>query len=1235
MDTRKENKARKAMKPKTTKRKEKKYKTGKFIRRKSLRSFGNFMGRILKTLGTLAHFGDAEPPDAEDDDGGFGQGDSGGFKDDSLQTSREGTVKKCSTASSSHGSVKDRLSWCYGDKTPGVLGLKNHGNTCFMNAVVQCLSNTDLLAEYLGLEQYKSDLCHRRVNGELRGEEPQTARGEVTEQLASLVRGLWTLEYTPQLSVEFKSIVAKYGSQFRGNSQHDALEFLLWLLDRVHEDANHSPNNTNSSSSKTKANAKGPSSLEDPSSPSSASTQQPRDRHSFVQEHFQAQYKSSLTCPHCLKQSNTFDPFLCISLPIPLRQTRPMCVTLVFSTKGQRYLRVGLAVPLFGSLSCLRAMVAEEGNISPDQVILSEVYSTGFQRSFSDDDDLTSIADSDVIYAFQAPSLYSRGGSAPHSGYHHSLPSSPCTSAAGPDGQKLPPSGTLSSEYLNQGSSTKVLLVICNTAGSGQQAVRFGPPFLMREDRSISWDQLQQSILSKLYYLMLNGSQAQNAGVLFKIRVVGGSAAYSYLSPKDSRPLYHPAVDRALKFCGPGGPPHLKVVIEWESKTKECLFGSIQEEVVKDAESVRSQQQQHLQQHSCTLDECFQLYTKEEQLAPDDAWKCPHCKQLQQGMVKLSLWTLPDILILHLKRFRQVGERRNKLSTLVRFPLTGLDMAPHVVKRSQSMRNLNSGAWPPPWKLASGQHHQPADMILPHDYLYDLYAVCNHHGGMHGGHYTAYCRNSVDGQWYSYDDSSVDLVPEEEVCTRGAYILFYQRRNTIPPWSANCSVRGSTSSSMSDHWLIRLSGDSKRGSLVSRSSTTCPSSLPDSPESPVFLENGSKQERGGFESRPFIRGLQGRSVSMRAPSKPRDTLSKVFPLRWSFGSKDIRKPEQVPPSVQDPAPVELVQYLESGRRPRCTKDPIVTLMSEPRITKAAAEGRSSTNVRSSSVGSLHFMNKAGDELPPESPQVPEGQRRSSDKTASLRRRKGSQTRDESTTNISSSSSSNTLTRRKDARKQSSSKASQDTTETKRSSSSGVQPSYSTPSLHDGTLRRQKGDTGSDREHRGAYEGNSKTKKGEVPKSHEGLLSSFFKGNFLKKDKDSRKSKEGESGKGGVEEGGRRTLSRLSLSNGAAGGGTGVEGGRSNGSGHLGDELSNGKVGRTTAEIKRSQSSSNIPTKAEHSMRRTASLHRNGMSTAPAPSRSLTADKPSYGTLQRTRYSTTSLGRKRTVPESSF
>lgn len=50
------------------------------------------------------------------------------------------------------------------------------------------------------------------------------------------------------------------------------------------------------------------------------------------------------------------------------------------------------------------------------QVILTEVYSTGFHRSFFDEDDLTCIAENDVIYAFQAPPRYIRGGSARVSG---------------------------------------------------------------------------------------------------------------------------------------------------------------------------------------------------------------------------------------------------------------------------------------------------------------------------------------------------------------------------------------------------------------------------------------------------------------------------------------------------------------------------------------------------------------------------------------------------------------------------------------------------------------------------------------------------------------------------------------------------------------------------------------------------------------------------------------------------
>uniref|UniRef100_A0A8C2IBL7 ubiquitinyl hydrolase 1 n=1 Tax=Cyprinus carpio TaxID=7962 RepID=A0A8C2IBL7_CYPCA len=812
----------------------------KLFRRGSVRSVGSFMSRFLKTLSTLSHFGsELHAPEGDKDDGGF----------TALKNEGKGSVASDDS---------DCGGFLPGDKIPGVAGLKNHGNTCFMNAILQCLSNTELFAEYLALEQYRGDQTDDekpKTNGVVQRKGSQDG-GEVTEQLSGLVRALWTFEYTPQHSRDFKNAVAKSALQYRGNAQHDAQEFLLWLLDRVHEDLNHLHLTFSYDGA-----------LEGPSPPLSAG--------SFVQELFQAQYRSSLTCPHCQKQSNTFDPFLCISLPIPLPHTRPLYVTVVYQGKYSHCMRIGVAVPLNSTVSRLREAVSRETKIPPDQFVLTEMYYDGFHRSFcDDDDDLDIIQESDSIFAFETPETFrlenirSKRGSLLANLNQNNV-------KYGVESSRTPSfmQGAMNPVSPNKNTGCeKMILLICNRACTGHQGRRFGLPFVLYLERTVTWDVLQKEILEKMRHLLRPGVYIQVGP--FSLRVVG-VVGITYLLPQEEQPLCHPTVERAYKSCGPGGPPHVKIVVEWDKETKEYLFGHTEEEYIPDAESVYLHREQHHQPQACTLAQCFQLYTKEEQLAPDDAWRCPHCRQLQQGRIKLSLWTLPDVLILHLKRFRQEGDRRVKMQNMVRFPLIGMDMAPHVVKRSQSSWSLPSH-WSP-WRRPYGLGRNPDD------YLYDLYAVCNHHGNMHRGHYTAYCKNSIDGQWYCFDDSEVQPVADEDVCQQTAYILFYQRRTTIPSWSANSSVAGSTSSSLCEHWVNRLQG-SRPPSLASGASSRRTSliSLAESVEFP----GDRSEDDGGFSTRPFVRSIQRQSLSSRSSvTSPLAFSENGMKPSWSLSQK--------------------------------------------------------------------------------------------------------------------------------------------------------------------------------------------------------------------------------------------------------------------------------------------------------------------------------------------------------------
>ena len=153
----------------------------------------------------------------------------------SLDRARETTqhrnilVRSVSAPKAPGGSSRFRIP--NGD-IPGLCGLYNHGNTCFMNAVLQCLSNTDQLAEYFVTDQYKNDVNRHRKKL------ATSSSGEVTEQFAILLKCLWNGQYDPRITARFKDVVGQQATQYQGTSQHDAQEFFLWLLDNVHEDLN-------------------------------------------------------------------------------------------------------------------------------------------------------------------------------------------------------------------------------------------------------------------------------------------------------------------------------------------------------------------------------------------------------------------------------------------------------------------------------------------------------------------------------------------------------------------------------------------------------------------------------------------------------------------------------------------------------------------------------------------------------------------------------------------------------------------------------------------------------------------------------------------------------------------------------------------------------------------------------------------------------------------------------------
>ncbi|XP_028130005.1 ubiquitin carboxyl-terminal hydrolase Usp2 isoform X1 [Diabrotica virgifera virgifera] len=198
-----------------------------------------------------------------------------------------------------------RSSECTPQKSLGLNGLKNIGNTCFMNSVLQCLSNTRWLLEYLKKDGYIKD-----INTSI-----SSMKGALIKAFAEVIKELWSEDASDRVvnTASLKGQIQRFAPRFMGYAQQDAQEFLRYLLEGLHEDVNRVQEKPKPIL--TEIDEK----LSDNEKAQESWTRYLRMDNSRIVDHFVGQLKSTLKCTHCGHCSVTFDPFWDLSLPIPQR----------------------------------------------------------------------------------------------------------------------------------------------------------------------------------------------------------------------------------------------------------------------------------------------------------------------------------------------------------------------------------------------------------------------------------------------------------------------------------------------------------------------------------------------------------------------------------------------------------------------------------------------------------------------------------------------------------------------------------------------------------------------------------------------------------------------------------------------------------------------------------------------------------------------------------------------------
>ena len=621
------------------------------------------------------------------------------------------------------------------DQLKGLVGLRNLGNTCYMNSSLQCLSNTLDLTKYFLLKCFLNDINRGNRLG---------SNGSVANEYYDLIYSMWCGKEPIIAPKKFISNFQKEKKQFAGYRQQDAQEFISILLDQLHEDLNRISNKPYIELLE-----------KQPDEDDMIASKRWWDLHkkredSIIIDLFNGQLKSETTCQVCNKSSITYDPFMFLCLPLPKsKKNITFKIFLGIECKNFEFEYFDKCTLLDVKNSAFE-IIKKSKNISStnfdfeiahldkNKKIIQTIPINEKDKNNKGHFELVNLLlDNNEIIFYEKNIVQKKKEYIKIFIY--------------PIENQKPEPSPYGYSY---GRTTNL------------QFLSYPLFFEIKNDTKI--EEFIQKVFDRLSALNLFNMQRyqyykekKQFDKILDLNIIHGKETkkegfFSWFYIED-----------VCKYCNESNEASFYCSISNISKKGKTLlniFQSFKNPIVLVATSdcfdfenghlyIESKlENPNLPSNCINLKDCLDLYGEEIELKDDDMWYCSKCKKHQISKQKLKIYKSPNYLIVQIKRFNIkknyggdsssfTGEKND---TFVSYPIEDFNLREYIVGPEKEK-----------------------------DVKYDLYGVVQHFGSLNGGHYTAICKK--DGNWVVFNDSNLKHI--DNPVTKNAYILFYKRKD--------------------------------------------------------------------------------------------------------------------------------------------------------------------------------------------------------------------------------------------------------------------------------------------------------------------------------------------------------------------------------------------------------------------------------------------------------------------------